>query len=121
MPTPPGTGRYPRRNRGKPGSRQGKDRARRVVTIGVSYWHTPFYSDPVLAMTDAAIVGVSDPDPARAAGLAERAKCPVFDDYSEMCGLHRVRDGRPPIADLSDNAAAVALIEAAYAMSPLPV
>jgi predicted dehydrogenase len=34
--------------------------------------------------------------------------------------LRRVREGRPPIADLSDNAAAVALIEAAYTMSPLP-
>jgi predicted dehydrogenase len=34
--------------------------------------------------------------------------------------LRRVRDGRPPIADLTDNAEAVALIEAAYAMSPLP-
>jgi predicted dehydrogenase len=33
--------------------------------------------------------------------------------------LRRVRDGRPPIAGLADNAAAVALIEAAYAMSPL--
>jgi len=33
--------------------------------------------------------------------------------------LRRVRDGRPPIANLADNAAAVALIEAAYAMSPL--
>ena len=33
--------------------------------------------------------------------------------------LRRVRDGRPPIADLADNAACVALIEAAYAMSPL--
>jgi hypothetical protein len=34
--------------------------------------------------------------------------------------LQRVRDGQPPIADLADNAAAVALIEPAYAMSPLP-
>ena len=34
--------------------------------------------------------------------------------------LRRVRDGRPPIASLTDNAEAVALIEAAYAMSPLP-
>jgi predicted dehydrogenase len=34
--------------------------------------------------------------------------------------LRRVREGRPPIADLADNAAAVALIEAAYKMSPLP-
>ncbi len=33
--------------------------------------------------------------------------------------LQRLRDGRKPIADLSDNAAAVALVEAAYAMSPL--
>ena len=33
--------------------------------------------------------------------------------------LRRVRDGRPPIANLADNAAAIALIEAAYAMSPL--
>jgi len=55
----------------------------RIVLIGVSHWHTPFYSDP------------------------------VHDT------LRRVRDGRPPIADLADNAAAVALIEAAYAMSPL--
>jgi hypothetical protein len=34
--------------------------------------------------------------------------------------LQRLKDGRSPIADLSDNAAAVALVEAAYAMSPLP-
>lgn len=30
-----------------------------------------------------------------------------------------LREGRPPIADLTDNAAAVALIETAYAMSPI--
>jgi predicted dehydrogenase len=35
--------------------------------------------------------------------------------------LARVRDGRKPIADLADNAAAVALIEQAYAMSPITV
>ncbi len=57
----------------------------RIVLIGVSHWHTPFYSTPVLAMTDAAIVGVSDPDAARAAPLAGKAKCPVFTDYREMC------------------------------------
>ncbi len=33
--------------------------------------------------------------------------------------LQRLQDGRKPIADLADNAAAVALVEAAYAMSPL--
>ncbi|HYZ23673.1 MAG TPA: Gfo/Idh/MocA family oxidoreductase, partial [Rhodopila sp.] len=35
--------------------------------------------------------------------------------------LARLRDGRRPIADLDDNAAAVALVEAAYRLSPLPV
>jgi predicted dehydrogenase len=34
--------------------------------------------------------------------------------------LRRLRDGRPPIADLADNAACVRLIETAYDMSPLP-
>jgi predicted dehydrogenase len=57
----------------------------RIVLIGVSHWHTPFYSDPVLEMRDAAIVGVSDPDVARAAPLAEKAKCPAFADYRDMC------------------------------------
>ena len=31
----------------------------RIVLIGVSHWHTPFFLDPVLEMKDAAIVGVS--------------------------------------------------------------
>ena len=57
----------------------------RIVLIGVSHWHTPFYSDPVLGMKDATIVGVSDPDAGRAAPLAAQAKCPVFSDYREMC------------------------------------
>ena len=57
----------------------------RIVMIGVSHWHTPFYSDPVLEMPDAAIVGVSDPDVARAAPLAARAKCPAFAEYRDMC------------------------------------
>jgi len=57
----------------------------RIVLIGVSHWHTPFYSEPVLAMADASIVGVSDPDAGRAAPLGEKAKCPVFTDYREMC------------------------------------
>jgi Ni/Co efflux regulator RcnB len=56
-----------------------------IVLIGVSHWHTPFYSDPVLGMKDATIVGVSDPDAERAAPLAAQAKCAVFTDYREMC------------------------------------
>ncbi len=63
-----------------------KDQFMRIVLIGVSHWHTPFYSDPVLAMTDAAIVGVSDPDAERAPRLWRRApKCPVFTDFRDMC------------------------------------
>ena len=56
-------------------SRKQEETIMRVVLIGVSHWHTKFYSEPVLEMTDAAIVGVHDPDPARAAPLAEQAKC----------------------------------------------
>lgn len=61
----------------------------RIVLMGVSHWHTPFYSEPLLAMDDVAIVGVSDPDAGRAGPLAERAKCPVFTDCREMCAKLR--------------------------------
>jgi len=57
----------------------------RIVYIGVSHWHLPFYLDPVLAMPDVSIVGVHDPDISRAQVPAERAKCPAFDDYRDMC------------------------------------
>lgn len=57
----------------------------RIVIIGVSHWHTPFYADRVLEMKDATIVGVSDPDVTRAQSWAEKAKCPAFTDYREMC------------------------------------
>ena len=57
----------------------------RIVLIGVSHWHTPFYLDPVLAMSDMAVVGVSDPDRTRAEEVAAKARCPAFDDYREMC------------------------------------
>ena len=61
----------------------------RIVLIGVSHWHTKFYSDPVLEMPDMTIVGVSDPDVTRAEPLAGRAHCPAFADYREMCArLH---------------------------------
>ena len=61
----------------------------RIVLIGVSHWHTPFYSDPVRGMKDATIVAVSDPDAGRAAPLAAQVKCPVFTDYREMCATLR--------------------------------
>jgi predicted dehydrogenase len=57
----------------------------RIVLIGVSHWHTPFYLDPLLAMADVSVIGVSDPDLARAEEVAARARCPAFADYREMC------------------------------------
>jgi len=57
----------------------------RIVLIGVSHWHTPFFLDPCLEMTDVQIVGVSDPDADRAAPFAAQAKCRAFVDYQDMC------------------------------------
>ena len=57
----------------------------RIVLIGVSHWHTPFYLDPALSLPDVAVVGVSDPDLSRARDVAAKARCPAFDDYREMC------------------------------------
>jgi predicted dehydrogenase len=61
----------------------------RIVLIGVSHWHTPFYLDPSLAQPDVTIVGVSDPDATRAEPVAAQAACPVFTDYREMCARLR--------------------------------
>ncbi len=69
----------------------------RIVLIGTSHWHTPFYSDPVLGMKDATIVGVSDPDAERATPLAAQAKCPVFTyPASRNSSRHLVAATRPP-------------------------
>jgi predicted dehydrogenase len=57
----------------------------RIVLIGVSHWHTPFFLDPSLEMPDIQIVGVSDPDITRTEYATAKAKCPAFADYREMC------------------------------------
>jgi predicted dehydrogenase len=57
----------------------------RIVLIGVSHWHTPFYLDPALTMSDVSVIGVSDPDLPRAEEVAAKARCPAFGDYREMC------------------------------------
>jgi predicted dehydrogenase len=57
----------------------------RIVLIGVSHWHTPFYLDPLLTMPGMTVVGVSDPDLARAEEMAAKPRCPAFSDYREMC------------------------------------
>jgi predicted dehydrogenase len=57
----------------------------RVVLIGVSHWHTPFFLNPCLEMPEIAIVGVCDPDLSRTEAAAAKAGCPAFTDYREMC------------------------------------
>jgi predicted dehydrogenase len=57
----------------------------RIVLIGVSHWHTPFYLDPLLSMPGMSVIGVSDPDLARAEEVATKPRCPAFADYREMC------------------------------------
>jgi predicted dehydrogenase len=57
----------------------------RVVLIGVSHWHTPFFLDPCLEMADVTIVGVCDPDLSRAEPVAAKAGCKAFPDYQDMC------------------------------------
>jgi len=61
----------------------------RIVLIGVSHWHTPFYLDPAIELPDVQIVGVSDPDVTRAGPAAAKANCPAFADYREMCAKLR--------------------------------
>jgi hypothetical protein len=61
----------------------------RVVIIGVSHWHAPFFLDPCLDLPGVTVVGVSDPDLARTAEAAARARCPAFADYREMCATLR--------------------------------
>ncbi len=57
----------------------------RVVLIGVSHWHTPFFLDPCLELPGVSIVGVCDPDLARTEAAASKAGCKAFTDYREMC------------------------------------
>jgi predicted dehydrogenase len=61
----------------------------RIVLIGVSHWHTPFYLDPTLAQADVTVVGVSDPDATRAEPVAAQAGCAAFTDFREMCAQLR--------------------------------
>jgi predicted dehydrogenase len=64
---------------------QKRGNAMRVVLIGVSHWHTPFFLNPCLEMPDVSIVGVCDPDLARTEPAAAKAGCKSFTDYREMC------------------------------------
>ncbi len=57
----------------------------RIVLIGVSHWHTPFYLDPTLALPHVAVAGVSDPDLGRAQQVAVRSGSSAWRDYRAMC------------------------------------
>ncbi len=57
----------------------------RIVLIGVSHWHTPFYLDPALALRHVAVAGVSDPDLGRAQQVAVRAGARAWQDHRAMC------------------------------------
>ncbi len=65
----------------------------RVVLIGVSHWHTPFFLDPCLELGDVAIVGVCDPDLSRPEFVAATARCPAFRAIRAMCAT-----GKPDFA-----------------------
>jgi predicted dehydrogenase len=57
----------------------------RVVLIGVSHWHTPFFLNPCLELPGVTIVGASDADLSRAEPVAAKAGCKAYADYREMC------------------------------------
>ena len=55
----------------------------RVAVIGVSHWHAPRHVAGLRA-AGAAIVGVSDPEEARAQAFARDLGCPAFADYRSL-------------------------------------
>jgi predicted dehydrogenase len=57
----------------------------RLALIGVSHWHQTLYLAPMAALPDAAVVGVSDPDPAAAQAWAERLGCEGSPDFRDLC------------------------------------
>jgi predicted dehydrogenase len=61
----------------------------RIVFIGVSHWHVPFYLDPCLDLPNVTVVGVSDDDITRAEPIAAQAGCQAFADHREMCATLR--------------------------------
>jgi len=57
----------------------------RVVFIGASHWHLPLYLQPALALPGIELVGIADPDAARAQALGERLGCTADDDFRALC------------------------------------
>jgi predicted dehydrogenase len=57
----------------------------RVAFLGVSHWHTSFYTEAVAARADCQIVGVADPDQAVADRYADSLATHGYVDYRQMC------------------------------------
>lgn len=57
----------------------------RVVFVGASHWHLPLYLDPMLALPGVQLVGLADPDAAKARALGERYGCAADDDFRALC------------------------------------
>jgi predicted dehydrogenase len=57
----------------------------RLAFIGVGHWHQTLYLEPALALPDATIVGVSDPDPAVAKTWSEQLGCAGSADFRDLC------------------------------------
>ena len=56
----------------------------RIAFTGVGHWHLPLYLEPLADIPDTEVVGVSDPDPAVARSVGERAGAPAFTDWREL-------------------------------------
>lgn len=59
----------------------------KIAFAGVSHWHVPLY---FAGLPQHSVVGMSDPDPAIAARLAQPFSCPVYTDYRQM-----IRETKP--------------------------
>lgn len=61
----------------------------RVAFIGVSHWHTPFYLEPAARHPDCELVGVADPDAAKAERLGHQYGVAASADYRTLCETTR--------------------------------
>jgi len=57
----------------------------RVVFVGASHWHLPLYLEPAQALLGVELVGMADPDPAKARALGDRYDCDSDPDFRALC------------------------------------
>jgi predicted dehydrogenase len=61
-----------------------EEKRMKLAFSGASHWHLPLYLDPVLELAGAAVVAVSDPDLAKAEGIAAPLGCGCFASLEEL-------------------------------------